>query len=125
MVSVVLVLLAADATLVSSVISPVLFTVVTAIIIGREITISALREWMAELGRRGVVRVGWIGKVKTTIQFIAITVLLGAESATHPAFLVIGEGLLYVAGALTLWSMFIYLRGAWPTLAEQIERTET
>ena len=69
---VVLVLLAADATLVGSVISPALFTIVTAIIIGREITISALREWMAELGRRGVVRVGWIGKVKTTIQFIAI-----------------------------------------------------
>ena len=125
MVSVVLVLLAADATLVSSVISPVLFTVVTAIIIGREITISALREWMAELGRRGVVRVGWIGKVKTTIQFIAITVLLGAESTPYPAFLVIGEGLLYAAGALTLWSMFIYLRGAWPTLAEQAQRTET
>lgn len=125
MVSVVLVLLVADATLVSSVISPALFAVVTAIIIGREITISALREWMAELGRRGVVRVGWIGKVKTTVQFIAITVLLGAESAPHRVFLVIGEGLLYAAGGLTLWSMFIYLRGAWPTLAEQAKRTET
>ena len=80
MVSAVLVLLAADPEMTQRLLSPVLFTIVVAIIIGREITISALREWMAELGNRGVVAVGWLGKIKTTLQFIAITVLLFAQA---------------------------------------------
>jgi len=119
MVSAVLVLMVADPHMRDHVFSPALFTVIVAIIIGREITISALREWMAELGRRGVVAVGWIGKVKTTLQFIAITVLLFAQAGMQKEVLILGEILLYLAGALTLWSMVIYLRGAWPSLSEQ------
>ncbi len=119
MVSAVLILLVADAALMNSIVSPEVFTVVTAIIVGREITVSALREWMAELGRRGLVAVGWIGKVKTTVQFVAITTLLFAQTGIHPALLLLGEALLYVAGALTFWSMLVYIRGAWPSLSEQ------
>ena len=119
MVSVVLVLMTADPQMREHVFSPVLFTVIVTVIIGREITISALREWMAELGRRGVVAVGWIGKVKTTLQFVAITVLLFAQAGMQKEILILGELLLYVAGVLTLWSMVIYLRGAWPSLSQQ------
>jgi len=119
MVSAVLVLMAADPQMRQQIFSPALFTIIVAIIIGREITISALREWMAELGRRGVVAVGWIGKVKTILQFVAVTVLLFAQAGVHNGAVVLGEMLLYAAGALTLWSMFVYLRGAWPSLSEQ------
>ena len=119
MVSAVLVLMAADPQMRQQVFSPALFTVIVAIIIGREITISALREWMAELGRRGVVAVGGIGKVKTTLQFVAITVLLFAQAGLQKWMVISGEVLLYAAGALTLWSMIVYLRGAWPSLSEQ------
>ena len=118
MVSAVLVLMAADPQMRSQIFSPALFTIIVAIIIGREITISALREWMAELGRRGVVAVGGIGKVKTTLQFVAITVLLFAQAGLQKSAVVFGEVLLYAAGALTLWSMVVYLRGAWPSLSE-------
>ena len=119
MVSAVLVLMAADPQMRQQIFSPVLFTVMVAVIIGREITISALREWMAELGRRGVVAVGWMGKVKTILQFVAITVLLFAQAGLQKQAVIFGEMLLYAAGALTLWSMFVYLRGAWPSLSEQ------
>ena len=119
MVSAVLVVVAADPELTQRVLSPVLFTIVVAIIIGREITISALREWMAELGNRGVVAVGWLGKIKTTLQFVAITVLLFAQAAMQAPALILGELLLYAAGALTLWSMVAYLKGAWPMLSER------
>ena len=74
---------------------------------------------MAELGSRGVVAVGWIGKVKTTLQFVAITVLLFAQAGMQQEMLILGEILLYLAGALTLWSMVIYLRGAWPSLSQE------
>jgi len=73
---------------------------------------------MAELGRRGVVAVGGIGKVKTTLQFVAITVLLFAQAGLQKWMVISGEVLLYAAGALTLWSMIVYLRGAWPSLSE-------
>ena len=65
-----------------------------------------------------MVAVGWIGKVKTTLQFVAITVLLFAQAGMHKETLILGELLLFVAGALTLWSMVIYLRGAWPSPAQ-------
>ncbi|MFD2189725.1 CDP-diacylglycerol--glycerol-3-phosphate 3-phosphatidyltransferase [Pistricoccus aurantiacus] len=85
------------------------------VIIGREIVISALREWMAEMGNRGLVAVSWIGKVKTTLQMIAILLLLGFAPGTPIAQL--GVITLYVAAALTLWSMLQYLRAAWPHLS--------
>ena len=87
-----------------------------AVIIGREITVSALREWMAEIGARATVAVSMAGKLKTTAQMVAIVLLvLGGPVLGHP---VRGMGyvLMYIAAALTLWSMFLYLRAAWPLL---------
>jgi len=86
-----------------------------AIIIGREIAISALREWMAEMGERGVVAVSWIGKVKTTAQMTALALLLYWEPIGTIPVSEVGFVLLYAAAILTLWSMFIYLRVAWPS----------
>jgi len=84
------------------------------IIIGREIVISALREWMAEVGSRASVAVSYIGKVKTTAQMVAIIMLLGVPQG-H-ALADVGAVLLYGAAILTLWSMILYLKAAWPDL---------
>ncbi|WP_093309312.1 CDP-diacylglycerol--glycerol-3-phosphate 3-phosphatidyltransferase [Allopseudospirillum japonicum] len=84
------------------------------IIIGREIVISALREWMAELGQRAQVAVSSLGKWKTSLQMIAIGMLLAFEPGHVWACL--GLLLLYIAAVLTLWSMFIYLKVAWPMM---------
>jgi CDP-diacylglycerol--glycerol-3-phosphate 3-phosphatidyltransferase len=98
-----------------------LFAIPAAIIIGREIAISALREWMSEIGARTKVAVSIIGKLKTTIQMIAILLLLFkmplAGFPTHDVGLV----LLYIAAALTLWSMVVYLHAAWPLLSGKSE----
>ena len=89
---------------------------VAAIIIGREITVSALREWMSQIGARAHVAVSIFGKWKTTLQIIGISFMLYREDLlTLPAYR-IGEWLLYVAAALTLWSMIDYLRAAWPAM---------
>ena len=94
------------------------FTVAAGIIVGREIAISALREWMAELGKRTKVAVSVIGKVKTTAQMVAIVLLLYRYPiGTFPTH-VVGLICLYLAAVLTLWSMGIYLRAAWPVLTE-------
>ncbi|SHM42525.1 CDP-diacylglycerol--glycerol-3-phosphate 3-phosphatidyltransferase [Vreelandella subglaciescola] len=88
------------------------------VIIGREIVISALREWMAEMGKRGAVAVSWIGKLKTTLQMVAILVLL----AFPPGHMIADVGIitLYGAAALTLWSMIQYLKAAWPHLSRSM-----
>ncbi len=86
------------------------------IIIGREIAISALREWMAELGERATVAVSVIGKVKTTVQMVAIILMLYRADIWEIPVYTTGYVLLYVAAVLTLWSMAMYLRGAWPSL---------
>ncbi|MAR71059.1 CDP-diacylglycerol--glycerol-3-phosphate 3-phosphatidyltransferase [Halomonas litopenaei] len=88
------------------------------VIIGREIVISALREWMAEMGKRGSVAVSWIGKVKTTLQMVALLLLL----AFPPGHLIaeLGVVTLYAAAILTLWSMIQYLRAAWPHLSRSL-----
>ena len=96
----------------------VLFALPTLVIIGREIVISALREWMAELGSRTSVAVSYLGKVKTTLQMIAIAVLLAIDPVLYPVLDLMGIGLLYVAALLTLWSMLIYLKAAWPELSK-------
>ncbi|GAB3050431.1 CDP-diacylglycerol--glycerol-3-phosphate 3-phosphatidyltransferase [Acinetobacter apis] len=84
------------------------------VIISREITVSALREWMAELGARTNVAVSTVGKYKTAFQMIAISVfLLNWQPLDFIAYL-----LLYTAVILTLWSMVIYLRAAWPFLKQ-------
>lgn len=87
------------------------------VIIGREIVISALREWMAELGQRAEVAVSSLGKVKTTFQMLAIALLLVSPPETLIAW--IGLGLLYAAAVLTFWSMYQYLRAALPYLLAQ------
>ncbi|WP_136254331.1 CDP-diacylglycerol--glycerol-3-phosphate 3-phosphatidyltransferase [Onishia niordana] len=88
------------------------------IIIGREIVISALREWMAEMGKRGTVAVSSIGKIKTTLQMVALLLLLGFPQSS----LIAQAGIvtLYLAAALTLWSMLQYLRAAWPHLSDSM-----
>ncbi|ENU81671.1 MULTISPECIES: CDP-diacylglycerol--glycerol-3-phosphate 3-phosphatidyltransferase [unclassified Acinetobacter] len=84
------------------------------VIISREITVSALREWMAELGARTSVAVSTVGKYKTAFQMIAISVfLLNWQPLDTFAYI-----LLYTAVILTLWSMFIYLKAAWPYLKQ-------
>ncbi|MEC9328304.1 MAG: CDP-diacylglycerol--glycerol-3-phosphate 3-phosphatidyltransferase [Pseudomonadota bacterium] len=119
MVVVALVLLVSDQGLADRLLVPLIFTLVSAVVIGREIAISALREWMAEMGERGVVAVGYLGKIKTTIQIIAITLLLSKDDLGYLPSLVVGEILFYAAGGLTLWSMARYLRAAWPVLLDR------
>lgn len=82
------------------------------VIIGREIAISALREWMAEIGQRAKVAVSYIGKVKTTAQMVALTFLLYEEPLWGIPIYEAGLVALFVAAALTLWSMANYLRAA-------------
>lgn len=94
------------------------------VIVGREIVISALREWMAEMNRRGVIAVSWLGRVKTTFQMIAVVVLLANPPAFDRPWVLLGYGLLYVAAAMTLVSMALYLRAAWPTLKAGYEGPE-
>ena len=94
----------------------IVLALVAAIIIGREITVSALREWMSLIGARAHVAVSIIGKWKTTLQIIGISFMLYREPLfTLPTYR-IGEWLVYVAAAITLWSMIDYLRAAWPAM---------
>ena len=86
------------------------------VIIGREIAISALREWMSVQGKRASVAVTYLGKVKTAIQMIALIVLLLYTKQLPAWILYAGETLLYIASALTLWSMVNYLKVAWGDL---------
>lgn len=96
--------------------------VLVAIIIGREITISALREWLAELGQRTTVAVSSIGKVKTGFQMTSIGMLIWQQPFFGVPIYELGFGCLFIAAALTLWSMVIYLRAAWPLLRESMPR---
>ena len=84
------------------------------IIIGREITISALREWMAKVGASKSIAVSMLGKIKTTFQMLALLLLLYHQSLLGINCQVIGELLLYLAALLTLWSMGYYLMCAMP-----------
>jgi len=85
------------------------------IIIGREITISALREWMAKIGKSKSVAVSFMGKIKTVSQMVAIPLLLYQDNiGAHFNAQEIGTWLIYVAAALTLWSMAYYLKAAIP-----------
>ncbi len=93
------------------------FTLPAVVIICREIVISALREWMAEIGSRAKVAVSQIGKIKTTLQIIAIVVLLAFQQGSPFYLHEVGLVCLYAAAVLTLWSMFVYLKAAWPSLS--------
>lgn len=94
--------------------SSIWLTIPAMIIVGREIVISALREWMAELGKRASVAVSYVGKVKTFLQMSAIFFLMAG--GVHPFVEVVGWVSLFVAAILTIWSMFVYLKAAWPEL---------
>lgn len=97
------------------------------VIVGREIAVSALREWMAEIGQRAKVKVAMIGKIKTTVQMIALLCLLYSVTPGYtrtgeiwlgvPLFH-LGDWLLAIAALLTLWSGLQYLQAAWPALRE-------
>ncbi len=87
-----------------------------AVIIGREIAVSALREWMAEIGARASVAVSMAGKVKTVAQMVAILFLLFGGPLYGIPLGTIGLGLLWVATVLTIYSMIVYLRAAWQVL---------
>lgn len=97
-----------------------------AVIVGREIAVSALREWMAEIGQRAKVRVAMIGKIKTTAQMIALLCLLYSVSPNMAAEQIwlgapifhIGDWMLAIAALLTLWSGLQYLHAAWPSLRD-------
>ena len=91
-------------------------TIPSLIIVGREIVISALREWMAEMNDSVAVAVSYLGKVKTTLQMVAITLLLIVPVDTQSATTILGYVLLYLASIMTLWSMSQYLRAAWVSL---------
>jgi CDP-diacylglycerol--glycerol-3-phosphate 3-phosphatidyltransferase len=118
-VSSALVLLVSDSSILDQVIHPAVFAVAVCIIIGREIVISALREWMAELGNRGVVSVGIIGKIKTVFQMVSIGLLLYAKPLYGLPIFKLGEIAFYIAAILTLWSMWVYLKAAMPYLLEK------
>lgn len=89
-------------------------TLPSMIIVGREIVVSALREWMAEVGRRTSVAVSYIGKVKTLVQMVAIFLLIACYP--HTWFGMMGFLMLYIAAILTIWSMVAYLKVAWSEL---------
>ncbi|RZA31836.1 MAG: CDP-diacylglycerol--glycerol-3-phosphate 3-phosphatidyltransferase [Lysobacteraceae bacterium] len=100
-----------------------------AVIVGREIAVSALREWMAELGQRAKVKVATLGKFKTIVQMVALGCLLYSVTPNNPlpagtgiwmgrAVFHLGDWLLAIAAILTLWSGALYLRAAWPSLRD-------
>lgn len=100
-------------------------TIPGVVIIGREIVISALREWMSEVNRRGLVAATWIGKLKTALQMLSIIILLANAPLLDRPWVIIGYVLLYAAALMTLWSMISYLRAAWPTLLDGLRHDAT
>ena len=90
------------------------------IIIGREITISALREWMASIGARTAVAVNQLGKWKTAVQMVALPMLLFNGVLLGIDTRLVGTWLIYIAAALTVISMVVYLKAAYPTLREHV-----
>jgi CDP-diacylglycerol--glycerol-3-phosphate 3-phosphatidyltransferase len=100
----------------------VLITLTAAVIVGREITISALREWMAEMGARGKVAVSAVGKLKTIFQMTGLSMMLFRSDVWFIPAPELGLFCLVAAAALTLWSMIVYLRAAWPELMRSGDR---
>ena len=123
MVSIALVLIVAEQTfqfvsVPSAVITlpAAVITIPAAVIVARELIVSALREWMAEIGKRSSVAVSQLGKVKTAIQMLALVILLYCDNTSNAILIFSGYILLYVAAVLTIWSMLNYLKAAWSQL---------
>jgi CDP-diacylglycerol--glycerol-3-phosphate 3-phosphatidyltransferase/cardiolipin synthase len=96
----------------------IVIALIAMIIIGREITVSALREWMAGLGARQTVKVSVAGKVKTTLQMFGIAFMVYERNLFGVELYDVGFILLLAAAGMTLWSMIVYLRAAWPAMQE-------
>lgn len=92
---------------------------VALIIIGREITVSALREWMARVGESGKVKVNWFGKIKAIAQMVSIPMLLYYDPINGINVYITGTVLIYIAAILTVYSMFVYLKAAAPFLSNK------
>lgn len=95
--------------------------IIAMIIIGREITISALREWMATIGERANVKVSMAGKLKTTLQMFGIAFMVYQHEFLGIDIYAVGFVLLLAAAVLTIYSMLVYLRAAWPSMSREIE----
>lgn len=93
-----------------------------AIIVGREIVVSALREWMAELGKRTSMAVSMVAKIKTMSQMLALILLILYRPGDSILLQLSGSLLLYIAAVLTIWSMIMYLKIAWPDLTLSTEK---
>lgn len=100
----------------------VLITLIAMIIVGREIAVSALREWMAELGVRARIAVSGLGKLKTIFQMIGLAMMLYREDLGGIPIFELGFACLMLAAVLTLWSMVMYLRAAWSELEKSVDR---
>jgi len=96
----------------------IIIALIAAIIIGREFAISALREWMAELGARHTVAVTGSGKLKTILQMVGLGMMIWTYPFYGLPIYEIGMLLLIISAGLTMYSMFIYIRSAWPALQE-------
>ncbi len=119
MVCTALVLIVADQTITAKVFSNLSFTVAVIVIVSREVSVVALREWMAEAGQRASLATTFLSKAKTFVQMAAIALLLLKGSIYGQSTLLLGEILLYIAAGLTIWTMVLYLRVAWPVLLEK------
>tara|TARA_R110000868_G_scaffold353876_2_gene615051 strand:+ start:791 stop:1372 length:582 start_codon:yes stop_codon:yes gene_type:complete len=108
-ISIVLILLVAEY-------KTIFFTLPAIIIVGREIVVSGLREWMSEIGKRTNVSVSLLGKIKTVFQMVSIIILLYGTPEHFNLLVTIGFVFLYISVFLTLWSMVLYIKAAWPHL---------
>ena len=125
MVAVVLVVLVSDepALLRPFAFNPhLLITLIASVIVGREIAVSALREWMAELGARARIAVSNLGKLKTIFQMTGLALMLYQDDLFAVPIYELGFACLLIAAVLTLWSMVVYLRAAWPELQKSADR---
>ena len=87
------------------------------LIVSREIVISALREWMSARGKRDVVAVAYSGKLKTTVQMLAIILLILVTESSHDYLIWLGLGMIYLAALLGLYSAYLYFKAAMPYLS--------
>ena len=99
-----------------------LIAVCAMVIVGREITVSALREWMSHLGARATVAVSGLGKWKTILQMTGLSLMVYRVDLLGLPIYDIGVALLVIASVLTIWSMLSYLRAAWPELSRDPDR---
>ena len=119
MVCTALVLLVSNELITEGVVLKSMFIVSIVVIVGREVSVVALREWMAEMGKRANLASTFLSKFKTFAQMSAILLLLYGHPIGGYSVLLVGEVLLYIATVLTIWSMIVYLRISWPILMHE------